>query len=158
MKLMNYLVFLDAGAGELEKILSGTKSMVLKEFNPTSASFQEVGPGDNLYFLRNRGDCDLRVKATVSRVLSHNDSTADDLLVILKELQPRLQLTEEQFNYWSAKKQAQLIEFEGAHKINPIHVSHCNITDTSDWLAFENFDLITGKSLNEWMKERIRKE
>jgi hypothetical protein len=29
---MNYLVFLDPNAGELEKILSGVKSMVLKEF------------------------------------------------------------------------------------------------------------------------------
>lgn len=155
---MNYLIILDPSAGELEKILSGIKTMVLKEFNPATASFQEVTPGDNLYFLRKKGDCDLRVKATVSRVLSYADPLADDLQHILQEFQPRLQLTEEQFNCWSAKKQAQLIEFEGAHKINPIHVSHCDITDTSDWMAFENFDLITGKSLNEWMKEGIRKE
>jgi hypothetical protein len=141
---MNYLVFLDPTVGELEKILSGTKSMVLKEFNPTSASFQEVSPGDNLYFLRKKGDCDLRVKATVSRVLSHIGPLADDLLNILKELQPRLQLTEQQFNHWSVKKQAQLIEFEGAHKISPIHISHCDITNTSDWMAFEDFDLIIG--------------
>jgi hypothetical protein len=141
---MNYLVFLDPAAGELEKILSGTKSMVLKELSSTSKSFQEVNPGDDLYFLRKKGDCDLRVKATVSRVLSHTALLANDLPHILKEFQSRLQLTEDQFNHWSLKKQAQLIEFEGAHKIGPIHTSQCKIAGTLDWMAFENFDLITG--------------
>ena len=37
MTSMNYLVFLDTQAGELEKILSGVKSMVLKEFDPAQS-------------------------------------------------------------------------------------------------------------------------
>jgi hypothetical protein len=141
---MNYIVSLDPVANEIEKILSGTKSMLLKDLSLTSKSFQEVNPGDNLYFLRKKGDCDLRVKAKVSRVLSTAGPLADDLVHILQEFQSRLQLTEEQFNHWSLKKETQLIEFEGAHKINPIHISHCDITGTSDWIACEDFDLITG--------------
>ena len=31
---MNHLVFLDTRAGELEKILSGVKTMLVKEFDP----------------------------------------------------------------------------------------------------------------------------
>lgn len=141
---MNYLVFLDPIAGELEKILSGTKSMVMKEFTPASASGQIVSRGANLYFLRNKDDCYLRVKATVSRVLSFTSQRNDDLAQVLKELQPRLQLTEEQFNHWSVIKHAQLIEFEGAQKIGPIHILDCKFAKTSDWMAFEDFDLVTG--------------
>ena len=61
---MNYLVFLDTRAGELEKILSGIKSMLVKEFDLTQSVEQLVRPGDSLYFLRNNDDCAVRVKAT----------------------------------------------------------------------------------------------
>ncbi len=51
---MNHLVVLDAPAGELEKILSGVKTMLVKEFDPAQTAAQPVSPGDSLYFLRDR--------------------------------------------------------------------------------------------------------
>jgi len=108
MTSMNYLVFLNAQAGELEKILSGRKSMIVKEFDPARPTDQAISPGDNLYFLRNKDESALRVKATVVRVLSFTNHKEDDLCQPLKELQPRLQLTEEQYK----EKEA---EFTGKH-------------------------------------------
>lgn len=140
---MNYLVFLNAGAGELEKILSGVKSMVIKEIEPRQSAAQPIMPGDSLFFLRNEGACDLRVKATVACILSVTDGLDDELSHFLKEMQPRLQLTEEQYNYWSAKKQVLLIEFEDAQKIDLIHLAPEKVADRSDWIAFEEFCLIT---------------
>ena len=140
---MNYLVFLEAQAGELEKILSGTKSMVVKEFDPARSARQPVSPGDSLYFLRNKDDCTLRVIATVVRVLSFTNHSDENLSRILKEMQPRLQFTEDQYNYWSVKKQVLLVEFESAHKISVIQVASHKIADRSDWIAFEAFRLIT---------------
>ncbi len=136
---MNYLVFLDAQAGELEKILSGVKTMLVKQFDPV----QPVKPGDSLYFLRDQDDCSLRVKATVVRVQFFPRPLNDDLMTILKEMQPRLQLTEAQFNCWSAIGQGLLVEFESAHKIAGIHVAADKITGRSGWMAFETLDRIT---------------
>src|SRR5512138_2590066 len=106
MTSMNYLVFLDTRAGELEKILSGAKSIVVKEFDPAQSAEQLVRAGDNLYFLRNNDECAVRVKATVVRVLPSEHGAVEDLSQMLKELQPKLQLTEDQYNYWSEKEQA----------------------------------------------------
>jgi hypothetical protein len=139
---MNHLVFLDTRAGELEKILSGTKTMLIKEFDPAQTTAHPVGPGDSLYFLRNQDDCAVRVKATVVRVLFFANSLDEDLSHTLKELQPRLQLTEDQYNYWSAKKQVLLVEFGSAHKIGVIPIAAHKIADRSDWMAFEEFSLI----------------
>jgi hypothetical protein len=58
-------------------------------------------------------------------------------------MQPRLQLTEDQYKYWSAKKQVLLVEFEAAHKIPVIQIASHKITDRSDWIPFEAFNLIT---------------
>ena len=140
---MNHLVFLDTQAGELEKILSGIKSMVVKEFDPARSAGQAVRPGDNLYFLRNKDECTLRVTATVVRVLFSTNDGDQDLSHTLKEMQPKLQLTEDQYNYWSAKHQFLLVEFETAQKIGVIHVALDKITNRSDWIAFEEFSFIT---------------
>ena len=140
---MKHLVFLDRRAGKLEKILSGIKTMLIKDLAPAQPTAVPVSPGDRLYFLRDNDECDLRVTATVVRVLPLTNDPGEDLSQILKEMQPRLQLTEHQYNYWSAKNQVLLVEFESAHKIELIRIALHKITDRSDWIAFEAHNLIT---------------
>jgi len=43
-------------------------------------------------------------------------------------MQPRLQLTEDQYNHWAAKRQVLLAEFASAQKIAVIHVTPDKIT------------------------------
>lgn len=140
---MNHIVLVDASAGELEKILSGIKSMVIKEFDPTRSACQPISPGDSLYFLRTKDECALRVKGTVVRVLVFTNREDQDLSQILKERQPRLQLTEDQYNYWSAKQEVLFVEFEAAHKIPVLHVLPERIIDRMNWIAFKEFSEIT---------------
>jgi hypothetical protein len=139
---MNHLIFLDTCAGELEKILSGVKSMLVKEFDPAKSTVQPVSPGDTLYFLRGKNECALRVKATVVRILFVTRSVKEDLSHILKEMQPRLQLTEDQYNHWSTLEQVQLVEFDRAQKMDPIQIAAYKVADRSDWIPFEEFSRI----------------
>jgi hypothetical protein len=138
MTSMNHLVFLDTRAGELEKILSGVKRIVVKDVDPAQPGAPAVAPGDSLYFLRDNGECDLRVQATVVGVLRLGMETDQDLTRALKELQPKLQLDETQFSHWSTRGQALLVEFESAHKIEVIHVAAATVADRSDWIAFDD--------------------
>jgi hypothetical protein len=143
MKPMNYIVYLDARAGELEKILSGVKTMLVKEVDPARTCTCPVSPGDSLYFLRNKDECALRGKATVVRVLLITNHADDELSRTLKEMQPRLQLTEDQYNFWSEKKQVLLVEFDAAHKTDVIQIIPPKTADQSDWITLEAFSLIT---------------
>jgi hypothetical protein len=140
---VNHLVFLDARAGELEKVLSGVKTMLTKELDPAQSTTFPVRPGDRLYFLRDNGECAVRVRATVLRVLPAMDSLDQGLSHTLKEMQPRLQLTEGQYNRWSGKKQVLLVEFTAAQKIPVIYVASNRLSDRPDWIAFQEFSLIT---------------
>jgi hypothetical protein len=139
---MNHLVFLDAQAGELEKILSGVKTMIIKAYDPAQPIAYPVSPNDSLYFLRNKDCCVVRVKATVIRVLPLVNVPVDHIPQTLKEMQSRLQLTEDQYNHWSTKGQALLIEFGAAQKIDVFQVALDKNTDRSDWISFDNFGLI----------------
>lgn len=140
---MNHLVFLDAHAGEFEKIVSGTKSMILKELDPSRPAGQAISRGDSLYFLRHRDDCALRVQATVVRVFNFSNQPGEDQSHFLKEMQPRLLLTEDQYNHWAAKQAVLLVEFELATKISVIEISLEKVKDRSDWIAFEEFSSVT---------------
>jgi hypothetical protein len=117
--------------------------MLIREFDPAQTTAHPVRPDDSLYFLRDNGECAVRVQATVVRVLFFTDNLDQDLSRTLKELQPRLQLTEDQYNTWSARKQVLLVEFDSAHKIGAIQVAPRNSAHQSDWIAFEEFGLIT---------------
>ncbi len=139
---MNHLVFLDPHAGELEKILSGIKTMVLKEFDPAPSIAIPVNPGDSLYFLKNKTECTVRVKASVVRVLPFTNDPGEDLSHTLKEMQPKLQFTEDQYNYWSTKKQVLFVEFEAAAKTSVINIAENKISGRLGWIAFEEFNLI----------------
>jgi hypothetical protein len=139
---MNYLVYLDPHAGELEKILSGTKSMVVKEFDPLQPATHSVKPDDVLYFLRGKDETILRVKAIVIHVILFTSNLAEELSIFLKEMQPRLQFTEEQYNYWSVRKQVMLVEFYEPRKIPVINLKAEMFKDRSNWIAFEKFSLI----------------
>jgi hypothetical protein len=140
---MNHLVVLDAQAGELEKILSGVKTMLVKELDAAHSAACPVSLGDSLYFLRNKDECTLRGKATVVRALLITNRSDDELSLTLKAMQPRLQLTEDQYNFWSVKEQALLVQFDAAHKIDVIQVALNEIPDRPDWIAFEAFSLVT---------------
>jgi hypothetical protein len=70
------------------------------------------------------------------------DSLDQGLSHTLKEMQPRLQLTEGQYNHWSGKKQVLLVEFTAAQKIPVIYVASNKLPDRSDWIAFKEFSLI----------------
>ena len=140
---MNHLVILDSHAGELEKILSGVKCMLVKELQPPQAAAASVNPGDSLYFLRDRQDRALRVKASVVRVFTVIDAPDEHLAHTLKEFQPRLQLTEDQYNHWSTRDQVQLVEFDRAQKMDLVQVATHRVADRSDWIAFKEFSRIT---------------
>jgi hypothetical protein len=141
MIFMNHLVFLDRGAGELEKILSGVKCMLVKEIQPAQAA--PMKSGDTLYFLRDGQECTLRVKASVVRVFTLINGPDEDLARTLKEYQTQLQLTEEQYNCWSTREWVQLVEFDHAQKINLIQVAADKVAGQSNWIAFEDFSHIT---------------
>ena len=78
-----------------------------------------------------------------SGVVLQASSNDGDLTHTLKEMQPRLQLTEDQYNHWSAKRQVLLVEFDSAHKVDVIHVASNRIPDPSDWIAFGELREIT---------------
>ena len=53
---MDHVVFVDPKAEELEKLIAGTKTAILRGATGRKMPYGRVNPGDSLYLMRNNGE------------------------------------------------------------------------------------------------------
>jgi hypothetical protein len=53
---MDHVVYVDAAANEMEKLLDGSKEVILRGAAGRKLPYGRVDPGDRLFFIRNNGE------------------------------------------------------------------------------------------------------
>ena len=145
---MIHLVYLDntgkKGEKEIDKILAGTKTMVIRGAAGRKIPHSRVFKGEILYFMQ-KGTKKITLKAIVKDVKNYVKLLDDDIDNILDENQPLLQLTDKQKIRWH-KKCLCLVEFEAVEEIPTLDFVHQNNMD--DWLILDKIeDVIMGSSI-----------
>ncbi len=135
---MDHVVYLDASAHELENLLSGRKTMILRGAAGRKLPHGRVKEGDMLYFLNNNGEGFVRAQARVKSVLNSEALTKEESTRLAESHQPRLQLTEKQLKRWGGKRYLVLIEVEGVKQIEAFQVDKRNFGNMDDWLPVGN--------------------
>lgn len=145
---MIHLVYLDntgkKGEKEIDKILAGTKTMVIRGAAGRKIPHSRVFKGEILYFMQ-KGTKKITLKAIVKDVKNYVKLLDDDIDNILDKNQPLLQLTDKQKIRWH-KKCLCLVEFEAVEEIPALDFVHQNNMD--DWLILDKIeDVIMGSSI-----------
>lgn len=146
---MVHLVYCDntgkKGERVLDKILSGTKTMVVRGAAGRKIPHSRVIEGEMLYFME-KGTALIAAKAMVKSVQNHVKLTEEEIVNVLNGNQNKLQLTEKQKTRWH-KKCLCLVEFERVEEISPAFAfDHQGNMD--DWLIIERIeDVIVGTSI-----------
>ncbi len=145
---MVHLVYCDnagkKGEKVLDKILEGTKTMIVRGAAGRKIPHSRVFEGEKLYFME-KGSSKITVAATVSKVENYIKLSEDEIKKILEENQPKLNLSEKQKVRWH-KKCICLVEFSDVEKIEPLEFDHQSNMD--DWLIVEKIeDVVVGTSI-----------
>ncbi|HAU5216520.1 TPA: hypothetical protein JD188_03685 [Clostridioides difficile] len=145
---MVHLVYCDnagkKGEKVLDKILAGTKTMVIRGAAGRKIPHSRVFKDELLYFME-KGTAKISAKAIVKKVENYVKLTEDEISKILNENQPKLNLSEKQKVRWH-KKCLCLVEFENVEEITPLDFDHQGNMD--DWLIIEkNEDVVVGTSI-----------
>ncbi|HBG5343686.1 TPA: hypothetical protein KQG29_001043 [Clostridioides difficile] len=145
---MVHLVYCDnagkKGEKVLDKILTGTKTMVIRGAAGRKIPHSRVFEDELLYFME-KGTAKISAKATVKKVENYVKLTEDEISKILNENQPKLNLSEKQKVRWH-KKCLCLVEFENVEEITPLDFDHQGNMD--DWLIVEKIeDVVVGTSI-----------
>lgn len=145
---MVHLVYCDntgkKGEKVLDKILNGTKTMVVRGAAGRKIPHSRVFQGETLYFME-KGSALISATATVKSVQNYVKLSNDEIIKVLSDNQSKLNLSEKQKERWH-KKYLCLIEFENVTEITPLQFEHQGNMD--DWLILEKIeDVVKGTSI-----------
>lgn len=145
---MVHLVYCDnagkSGEKVLDKILAGTKTMVVRGAAGRKIPHSRVFVNETLYFMQ-KGSSKITAQATVKSVQNYVKLTEDEITKVLDENQNKLNLSEKQKTRWH-KKCLCLVEFDQIKEITPLDFDHQGNMD--DWLILEKIeDVIVGSSI-----------
>ena len=146
---MVHLVYCDnvgkSGDKVLDKILAGTKTMVVRGAAGRKIPHSRVFPGEILYFME-KASGKITAAATVTDVQNHVKLTEEEINKVLEENQNRLNLSIKQKERWH-KKFLCLVGFDEEHEIAPLEFDHQQNMD--DWLIIEKIeDVVAGTSIS----------
>jgi len=140
---MDHVVYLDIKSNELENLLSGKKSMIIRGATGRKVPYGKVNVGDILYFINNNAEGEIKAKGVVSSVFNSEKMTKDESIALVKKYQDKLKLTAKQFQKWSGKRYIVLIEIKNIKKIQYFQFNRDifkNMMD--DWLPVENIETV----------------
>lgn len=145
---MVHLVYCDnagkKGERVLDKIMDGTKTMVVRGAAGRKIPHSRVFPEETLYFME-KGSMKISASAKVKDVQNYVKLSDEEISEILEKNQPKLALSEKQRTRWH-KKCLCLVEFEDVQPIEPMDFDHQGNMD--DWLIIEKIeDVVVGTSI-----------
>ena len=140
---MNHLVYLDAKANEMEKLLTGQKTMIIRGAAGRKIPYGQVNKEDILYFINNNAEGMIKAKAEVASVMNSEKMDKDTSIKLIKKYQDNLQLSEKQFQRWAGKRYIVLIEVKNIEEVTPFQFNRDDFKNSmDDWLVFERVENI----------------
>jgi hypothetical protein len=139
---MDHVVYLDAKAKELENLLAGAKTMVIRGAAGRKMPYARVNEGDILYFVRNNSEGLIKAKAVVSKVFNSEKMTAEESADLIAANQSKLLLSAAQLKRWSGKRFLVLIEVSEVEEIVEFSIDKSQFGNMDDWLLVEDINKV----------------
>ncbi|VDN48974.1 conserved protein of unknown function [Petrocella atlantisensis] len=144
MIILVHLVYCDHKEKVLDKILEGSKTMIIRAAAGRKIPHSRVFEDETLYFMK-KGTHKITALARVKSVQNHVKLTEEQINQILEENQSKLNLSKKQQERWH-KKCMCLVEFQDVKEIEPLDFDHQGNMD--DWLILEKIeDVVVGTSI-----------
>lgn len=141
---MVHLVYCDNKSKELNKIIDGTKTMVIRGAAGRKIPHSRVFKDEIIYFME-KGTKTITAKAIVTNVENYIKLTEKEITNIIEKNNNKLKLTDKQKERWH-KKCLCLIKFKNVETITPLDFDHQGNMD--DWLIIDKIeDVAVGTSI-----------
>lgn len=137
---MDHVVYLDAKAKELENLISGNKSMIIRGAAGRKMPYGRVNINDKLYLIKNNGEGEVKARAVVSSVVNSDKLTVEESFETIIKNQEWLQLPDKQFNKIAGKSYLVLIGLKNIEIIEPFSINKSEFTNMDDWLLVERIE------------------
>ena len=137
---MEHLAYCDSKARELERLLKGEKSMLIRGAAGRKLPHGKVRAGEKVYLIENDGSGRIKALGIVKGVFHSDKLTPEESELLIRENQDKLMLTPAQSKRWTGKRYLCLVELEDVREIEPF--SYERASNMDDWIVVESMDQI----------------
>jgi hypothetical protein len=139
---MDHVVYLDAKAKEMEILLDGKKTMIIRGAAGRKMPYGRVNKGDMLYFINNNAEGVVKAKAKAKSVINSDKLSKEVSIALVERYQDKLQLTARQFKRWAGKRYIVLIEVGDVDQITPFSLDRSEYGNMDDWLPVTDIESV----------------
>ncbi len=139
---MDHIVYLDKKAKELDNLIAGKKTMIIRGAMGRKMPYERVDIGDTLYFTENNGEGLVKAVAQVSDTIFTDKLEPEESIEIVEKLQPMLQLDAKLTKRFAGKRYLCLISIENFREIETFVFDKSDFGNMDDWLRVENIEKV----------------
>lgn len=140
---MDHVVYVDAKADELNKLLSGSKTMLIRGAAGRKMPYGRVDPGDVLYLINTNAEGVVKARTSVVEVINSDKLPREESVALVDRHQPQLQLTKAQHKRWAGKRYLVLIGVGEVEAIEPLPIDRSGYGNMDDWLPVGDIGSVT---------------
>lgn len=135
---MDHVVYLDAKSKELDNLVNGNKSMIIRGASGRKIPHGRVNTGDALYFINNNGEGIIKARGVVCSVYNSGLLSREESFETIIKHQNKLQLPDRQFEKVAGKRYLVLIGVDNIEEIDHLRIDKSSYTNMDDWLTVGN--------------------
>jgi hypothetical protein len=137
---MEHLAYCDSKAKELERLLKGEKSMLIRGAAGRKLPHGKVSAGEKVYLIENDGSGRIKARGIVKGAFHSGKLTSEESEHLINENADKLRLTPAQLKRWMGKRYLCFIELENIEEVEPF--SYERASNMDDWVVVESMDQI----------------
>lgn len=139
---MDHVVYLNHKAKELENLLNGTKTAILRGATGRKIPHGRVEKGDVLYFIENVGDSLIKAKAEVNDVFHSDKLTPEESIAIVDSHSSELKLDSTLYKRFAGKRYLVLIHCEDIQPLESFPMNRSAYSNMDDWLPVGDINTV----------------
>jgi hypothetical protein len=143
MGYMDHVVYINRSYQELDKLVSGCRTMLVRGSIGKKVPYGRVNEGDRLFFATGNSSRNVvKAAAAVDSVYDSKKLSGIEPECLIAEHMHKLQLTEAEMGKWSQKKYLTLIGITDTNPVVPFTISVRGNGESDDWIVVDNIDEI----------------
>ncbi len=136
-----HLVYLNKEGKELEKLLAGDKTMIIRGAAGRKSPLGGRAKVDDIaYFVETGGDMSVTHKGIISKVVESEKMTPEESIDFIKKHESELNLSKKQYERWAGKRYLAVYEISSLEEINPFLYNREKNMD--DWIITDDISKI----------------
>ncbi|MCP1103331.1 hypothetical protein M2454_001419 [Aequitasia blattaphilus] len=139
--IAQHLVYLNAKAKELEKLLHNEKTMIIRGAAGRKCPLGgRAKVNDEIYFVETGGDMIVTHRGIISKVVESEKMSPDESIAFVEKYEKELNLSKDQYKRWAGKKFLAVYEISQLEEIESFKYNRESNMD--DWIITEDINKI----------------